>query len=452
MKSIVYYDVSHGTHPVNIPDGTTIRIEDLISIALANKNVSEKAVQLLTSVNYDDIDPLGLKKSARWETLMGAIIYCLSGHLPLRQEILRGRQIVMALAPKFRKREKVEKVIFSLFPYLLIGFKSHIEDRFQEDSNRVASVASFIERFSSISDPVVTSFLCAHRGRSVSERHVLIDTIQADKALTALHVEKGLLANNPNAKTGLVQWHQQGPTEWACLNMFPEMFLRYLRQGEVNKLLKLLGGHFSALQSLADTPDVYGIEVEVLSLDPVTSDVLNFLDQRYGKRWRITNHAINVNGGDILLQIALEKTLPCVMRQMPFYSDIQMHKAYIKEKETLISKNMVTTMSGDNNQSQLVKSVIERFYEMQFMHPTAKALYETAFYYFWGMSSARDSRTVALGIDRDYAEFQYHAWKEGYTEGGGLADYSTSLLYARRTSENFHKSTLSGYSVRQFWR
>lgn len=453
MRSIVYYNLSHDASKVaNIANGASLDVAELIAANLRVDSLSETVRQLMASVKFDGIDPLGVEKSGRWENLMSVIIYCLCGKLPLRQEVLRGRQIMMALPKHLRVKEEAEKIAFSLLPYILVGFKTHIEDQFQADSNIVADVALFIEHLYDDLDPVATSFLCAHRGKSATEKHILIDSVQIQKAQVALNMIKGVLANDPWAKTRSIRWYQQGPTEWASLNMFPEMFLKYLTSGRISHLLTLLGRHFSKLEDMMRMAEPNQIQTTLFELDPVTLEVLSFLAERYGASWRSTDFSSARVAKDELVSLALDVTLSEVVRQMPFYSSVHTGQEYVDKKASLIAKNIELSQDSSSEQADLVRRVVERFFQAQVMHPTAKAVYETAFYYLWGKRSVARKGELAMGIDRDHHNFQYTAWKQGYCDGREMDAPSIPLLYARRTAEDSEGPALKDYCIRQFWR
>lgn len=450
--AIIFYNVSHNNLAAKIPDGTKIKVEDLIAINLQSNTLPEEVRLMMLSLKTDCLDPLGIDRSSRWENLMSVIIFCLSGQLPLRQEVLRGRQIMMALPRHLKTPIYAEKIAFSLLPYILIGFKTHIEDHFQADSNTIADAITFIDCLYNTSNPIARSFLCAHRGKSKNEKHILSESVQLKKALVALNVTKGILANNPGAETSSMYWHQQGPTEWACLNMFPEMFLRYLTSGEISYMLTLLDRHFKELGELLAIRDPNCIKAELIGQDLVTLDVLSFVSKRYGHSWRSTDFSKAEIKKDILIDIALEIALPDVVRLMPFYSSSHSSKKYIDEKSSYIANNVKSSLDSNPVHTNLIKHVIERFFENQLMHPTAKALYESAFYYIWGKRSAVNKNEIAIGIDRDHNNFQYTAWKQGYIEEMEGDISSIPLLYARRTNEDAPGSALKDYCIRQFWR
>ncbi|MDO8659651.1 MAG: hypothetical protein Q7K54_03555 [Candidatus Parcubacteria bacterium] len=452
MYNIVFYDLSHSSRPKNIESGTRLSITELIAVNLQIESLPNQIRQMMTSLKIADIDPLGVERSSRWEGLMSAIIYCLCGQMPLRQEVLRGRQIMMALSKNLRTRVIAEEIAFSLLPYILIGFKTHLEDQFQSDSNTVADVATFLAHLHNTPNPRITSFLCAHRGKSNTEKHILSESVQTQKAQVALNLIKGMLANDPWAKTRSVRWYQQGPTEWACMNMFPEIFLRYMTSGQVPLLLTLLEKHFFQLQEMMGVTDLNQVKTEILELDPLTLEVLSFVSGRYGAGWRLTDFSSITTKKDDLVSIALDVALPDVTRLMPFFSTQNTHKSYVEKKSSYIAQNIESLSNPGTRQIHLIGNTIERFFETQIMHPTAKAVYETAFYYVWGENSAINNNEVAIGIDRDHNSFQYIAWKQGYNNGMKKSVSSIPLLYARRIAENSEGSALKDYCIRQFWR
>jgi len=451
VRNIVYYNVSLNDTLGHVADGTKLDIMALIAITLKQSFVPDEIRNKMNSLRKDGIDPRGIEHSGRWENLMSSVIFCLCGQVPLRQEVLRGRQIMMALPKELRTIENAEKIAFSILPYVLIGFKTHLDEYFQADSNIVADVATFIASLHENPTPVARSFLCAHRGKSLTEKHILIDSVPVKKAQVTLNLIKGVLVNDPWATSRSIRWYQQGSTEWACLNMFPEMFLNYLTSGRIALLLSLLRKHFVQIHEVMATPDPNQINTGLEDLDKVTLEVLSFLAEKYGEAWRLTDFSKSTTPKDALVHTALEVTLSEVVRLMPFYSAMQPGKEHQNKKTLYIAQNIESAPDSSPEQTDLIRRVIERFFEVQVMHPTAKALYETAFYYLWGQRCATRKVEIAIGIDRDHNRFQHVAWEHGY-HACGKEGVATTLLYARRTAERSDGTALSDYCLRQFWR
>lgn len=452
MTTLKYYDLSIDT-PLSFPTGKPVEVDELIQCALLERQSVPEELLPWCRLREKDIDPLGLRKTSKWEGYMSLIIWSLSGRLPLRAEVLRGRQVLMALPKILKRDETLSQLAFGLLPYLLIGFKSHLENRFQADSNRVADIAKFLGRLAVTKSPEFESFLCAHRGKGGSEKFYLVNDVHQQQATLALHLVKAIGANNPWSDRAAIRWFQQGTTELAHLNMFPELFMRYVESGAVAELLLLLKRHVSQLRQL-DTVPTREILFAVEDLDPRSYAVLDFLSQHYGSQWRQIDYQSSHFRHDQVVQIALEDTLPLMKRQMPFYSTPEKYHKYLKQKSVLIARNSVAASRTNSSiQTDLVEAVIERFYEMQSMHPTAKALYETAFYYLWGLH-AEQSGSFAIGLDRDHDRFQSRAWTLGVQSA---ASWSTGhkqnvLIYARRNADKSKSVHLRDLSIRQFWR
>ncbi len=452
MRTIVYYNMApiHEFTSHVVANGTRVNIMDLVAIRLQEGVVPDDMRDKMNSLREDGIDPVGIERAGRWENLMSSLIFCLSGQVPLRQEVLRGRQIMMALPRELRTRENAEKIAFSVLPYVLVGFKTHLDQTFQADSNTVLDAATFITNLYNNPNPIVRSFLCAHRGKNPTEKHVLIDSVPTGKAQIALNLTKGVLANDTWATDRTIRWYQQGPTEWASLNMFPEMFLNYMTSGRISLLLNLIERHFVQIQDVLASPDLNKIDSRLENLDAVTLGVLSFLEERYGQAWRFTDFSKSTTPKDGLVNTALEFTLPEVVRMMPFYRETQSGQEHQNKKELYVVQNIESALNPSLEHADLIRRVIHRFFETQVMHPTAKALYETAFYYLWGQRSRANKGEVAIGIDRDHNRFQRVAWGYGYDEDP--KEMRSPLLYARRNPEKDGGVALADYCVRQFWR
>lgn len=452
MKKLIFFDIS--IHPSRgyIDDGKLISIEDLIKIKSANNPVIFQEHCLISSLEVFDI--LGIKKPLYWERVMKTIIYCISGQLASRQEILRGRQIITKLPRYFKNKYLDEQFVFGFLPYILIGFKTHLKDVFQSGSNRLDDMCKFIIHLFEQDAAEITSYLCAHRGFAPKGVHVLIDSIREDRVRRTLNLQKGILANVPNLKHRRIYWYQQFSTAMASSNMFPEMFIQYLELGRIPELLLILEKQVIELKKyLKDNSGLF--DVRLLNLDSVTSKTCLFLNSRYGTDWRTTKFTDGVDDGPTLIKISLEQVIPEIKRLTPFYGDFLSEDFLLTRHKSLknnLEKARLLERSGKHYgiTSKTLKA-IDWFYYNQVMHISAKALYEAAFFYIWGKNASLNFNRISIGIDRDHSEYQNSAWELGYQDENH-EKIPTTIIYARRIEGEIPENSLEKISFRQFWR
>lgn len=454
MKTISFFDVSIAQNLDVVSNGCMVDVNLLIKLVSERHPDLFREKKLLSSI--DSFDPYGIEKPTYWERAMSTIIFCLSGQVPDRQEVLRGRQIVCQLPKWFKKKHLNWQFVLGFLPYILVGFKTHMDNRFQADSNRVDDVCRFIAQIHDMEEVESTSFLCAHRGFSAKGSHVLIDAIQQEKARKTLHLQMALLANIAKLRIRKIRWYQQGPTAMASSNMFPEMFIQYLTAGKVPDLLVTLGNHLSELVTILGESSG-SIDVKVASLDLFTTSTCAFLDSQFGSDWRITNFESSGTKKTPLIEIALDQVIPEIKRLIPFYGS-SLANGFLETRQEYLTKNLTRAqeLEAEGVSGGLALKTIKAidwFYYNQLMHVTAKALYEAAFYYVWGQATASQSSRVAFGIDRDHSEYQNSAWNMGYHNTRRLAgNLPTAILYARRTETEKPGGALKDISFRQFWR
>src|SRR3989338_4450299 len=454
MSSIAFFDVSIAQDFGTVSNGSIVGVNDLIKTKLTQQQGLLGDTGLLSCIESFDVS--GVEKPTYWEKAVSTVIYCLSGQIPDRQEVLRGRQIVYQLPRWFKKKHLNEQFILSFLPYVLIGFKTHMEDSFQSDSNRIHDICKFITHVYERQDVEMISYLCAHRGVSTPGSHVLIDAVHQQKAKKTLNLQKAILANIFGLKNRKICWCQQGPTTMASSNMFPEMFIQYLVAGTIPDLILLLVKHFSDTDSLLRGDASELIETRIVNLDVFTSRTCAFLESEYGTDWRITNFESGVTKTP-LVEIALDQIIPEIKRLIPFYGS-SLADDFLGTQQVYLKKNLLRAQAieGERMVTDIVlktEKAIDWFYYNQLMHITAKALYEAAFYYIWGQPTVSQKGRIAIGIDRDHAEYQSLVWNMGYCDGALEKDaLSTTILYARRTEPENPKGALRDISFRQFWR
>lgn len=452
MKTLIFFDVSINPSQGYIEDGTVISFEDLIKVKSISNSIIFREHDLISSLETFDIS--GIKKPVYWEKVMKTIIYCISGQLANRQEILRGRQIIINLPKYFKKKYLDERFVLGFLPYILIGFKTHLKDVFRSDSNTLNDISKFIIHLFEQDSAKIISFLCAHRSFSSKGLHVLSNSLHTDKIKRTLNLQKGILANVPGLKKRKIYWYQQFSSIMASSNMFPEMFIQYLESGQIPELLIILEKQVHELKKcLKDTTGLF--DISLLNLDTITSKTCLYLNSQYGDNWRILDFKQMKEDESVLIKIAIEKAIPEVKRLTPFYGDPQ-YKDFVLTHQNYSKKNLMKARQLENSEKYhgitlSTREAIDWFYYKQLMHISAKALYEVAFFYILGKNASLNLNQISIGIDRDHSDYQSLAWKAGYQEGS-KKKVPTMIIYARRREEEVPESSLEKISFRQFWR
>ncbi|QQG44037.1 MAG: hypothetical protein HYW86_04195 [Candidatus Roizmanbacteria bacterium] len=442
MEVIHFYDVSIGQKMATL-SGETMDVVDLSRRKKLEDPVLFESKGLIEKLDKYDFDPIGIKHSSRWENIMATMIFSISDQIPNREEIKRGRQIIEKL-PRHLKADIDRQFVLTFLPYLLTGFNFHLGKSFVANANLIDNSVSFIGEV--YRNPLVnaSSFLCAHRESFKVKTLSLVDHVHEKKVKRVLGLELGLLAN-ALIKTINIDWYQQTATPKASSNMFPEIFINYLKTGKIGDLMKTIEAHRVEIEGLMSKYIGPDTNLNLKPLDTFTSLVESYLDNRYGETWREMQSFSNEN--DALAKIAYEMTLPEVTRLMPFFK--QATEAIVE-----LNRYKYSTVTTNHEEQNLIAAVIEWFLKCQKMTKFGKALYETAFYYLWGALSGNNSM-VGIGIDRDHDNYQYYAFRQGYNDN--RRDKTTQednipLLYARRNEEEKPKGLLKDISFRQFWR
>ena len=454
VNSIAFYDVSTTQNLGTSKKSRFIDINELIKERMAQRPDIFREAGLVDEIKTFDF--YGINKPAYWEKVLKTIVYCLSGQIADRQEILRGRQIIYHLPKLFKRKYLNEQFVLAFLPYIIIGFKTHTSELLKSNSNSISDVSKFITHIYNSECVEIISLLCAHRGFSPQGQHLLIDSVCQQKAQKSLNFQKGILANIPGVKKRRISWFQQGPTEMSASNMFPEMFIQYMVDGKVPDMILLLEKHFSECRLILES-DVSGfIDGKLVNLDILTNRTCAFLDCRYGVGWRSANFELLKCSTDPLVELALTKVIPEIRRLIPFNGH-SFDRNIANTMEVYLNKNLLRARDIDGagihtNVGAITEKAINWFYGNQLINIAAKALYETAFYYVWGSITASQKSSVAVGIDRDHAEYQNSAWEMGYKHVAGHTATLNTVLYARRNQKETPGGSLEETSFRQFWR
>lgn len=443
MERIIYYDIS-ANQTLSPLSCMEVEVADLSKCKRSENTALFDSKGLTENVGLLDFDPLGIKKPLRWEQAVATMIYVISDQIPNREEVKKGRQIIERL-PKNIKKDIDPRFILGFLPYLLAGFNFHLNNNFVADSNSIDDGVSFVTSVYQKPFVHIQSFLCSHRESHKIKELSLRDHIHTTKTVRALNLELALLAN-AGVETQTIDWYQQTATQRASSNMFPEIFIHYLKTGRIAELIKTLNLHEAEMKSLMESSSSKIVGINLIPLDSFTLQVEKFLENKYGPHWDHLQK--NPNEDDLLSAIASQIAMPEVERLMPFYENTEIEIGKIKNYLKLNLQGI-----KDEDDEKTVNNIFEWFVDSQQMTKFSKALYETTFYYLWGSLSAIKG-TIGIGIDRDHENYQYRAYKYGYVENSlNKNPHSpTPLIYARRVNTENPKGILRYFSIRQFWR
>ena len=76
------------------PDNTELSVQELADNAKILSQHTFRSENLIQNFNNLNIDPLARNKTQKWEMAVGTVMYAISGQIPDRVDILRGRQII----------------------------------------------------------------------------------------------------------------------------------------------------------------------------------------------------------------------------------------------------------------------------------------------------------------------------------------------------------------------
>jgi hypothetical protein len=300
----------------------------------------------------------------------------------------------------------------------------------------------------------MTSVLCAHRDPKTGEELNLLQSfIPQWKVHRAAALALALIHNVRKDTRGTLLFFQQPVSQAASSSVFPEVTVEYLERGLCVEMLERLRYQYRLVSNALASMSAPRSRCRLASLDTLTRRIHAFLAARYGENWRDIEYTELRYPDDPLVEIALNMTLPDVERMMPFFADAFQQGVFAR-KDELVAKNCAYAREHSEPATvDTVASVIEWFVRHNRMTLTAKAMYETAFYYLWGWYSGRCGG-FGIGFDRDHDRFQHFAWHRGALDARLASDATQQCvpLYARRHPDGYEAGTLVDLSFRQFWR
>ncbi|MEK7649033.1 MAG: hypothetical protein AAB400_03940 [Patescibacteria group bacterium] len=421
---------------------------------------------ILSQVEYAGIDfhPLGVGQDGwkLWVQYFSTTCQILSGHTPSKEEIKIIREFIRRLPNEFKRRHVDHRFVICFVSYLFIGFKGHVQTGFNHDSSAIDALVEFTLSLYASDRVLFTSFLCAHRDPQPKQGeplNLLQSCIPPEKIRRAASLVLALAHNASDSIHGSVIFLQQKASFAATSSIFPEVSVEYFLSARAHEMLQRLTYQYELVQSTLKSLPGKRVSPHLVSLDTLTKRIERFLRERYGANWRYrdftdcANFTDCSNESDPIIQIAIHMALPDIARMMPFFSgDFQQH--FLSKKAEILRINREMAIHHSNlEMASRVTQMIEWFMQQHSMTISAKAVYETTFYYLWGRYCGMYHGAFAIGFDRDHDRFQHFAWQQGYSSVAMDGQRRLMIpLYARRNPKGLKYGSLADLSFRQFWR
>lgn len=452
---ICFYDVSLAQDLAHL-NGQIMTLNELYDHHLKSRKDWPQLVLNKDAFSSMDFHPYRFEgdKGRSWGAYFTTAIQLISGHQPSREEIKITQEYVRQLPNEFKRAYVTQRFIVGFLAYLLVGFKAHTGSVFISESNAINTLVEFTKSLFNSKKVLFTSFLCSHRDPKVGvELNLLQSCIPAEKIRRVGALTLAIMRNASEHIRGGSIFLQQSVTPYATSSIFPEVTVRYLEEGRTYEMLDRLDYQFSLVKGVFKELSNQYVHTTLVTLDVLTIRIEKFLKMRFGEGWRRIDFTSSTYEHDSIVQIAVDMALPGIKRMMPFFSgDFQ--QKFIARKNEIVERNCAIAREvRGGNSDVLIKKVIEWFMLQHSMTISAKAVYETVFYYLWGSYCGRSKAVFAIGFDREHDQFQHFAWELGVEEQvRGSIEKQNQVLYTRRNPNGRVYGALSDLSFRQFWR
>lgn len=389
----------------------------------------------------DKIKNIGDFKGHEWtETLQHLLnnfwIESSKTHLkPLVNALHETRNIIKRTSKHLLEIMDDENFKFGSIVYLMILF--HIENHYwrsKEGRNGTNNLVEFLKKTLTWTETIdISSFLCAHRERSVMKPDRKDYLAEKVNLVTFGRIQNAIkwFFNNVNIKFDLT-FYQPGGDQYGMNSIFPTIFHNYLVQGKLNELLNWLNDHIAVLQNACKDENIH---VES------TFEYAQLIEKRLSEKYWPQRMNINAYSpshvdkfSDVACYITREEMIRVLSSQRSLKLDDIDEYFKLNEFENL-----------NNSQNSMIEQAITRY--VQKWSVETKALYETMFYFLrWEMCQFNNK--VWVWFDRDHSLFQSVSFALGYN---GEVNQSAwiPLLYGRR-KDVVNNKEIDKLSFRQF--
>lgn len=436
--------------------GGSFSVSELVKLyqATSNRKLRDEDAERLSNLAFH---PYGASEKGwrGWESSFCAITEIISGKKPKPEAVKFAKGLVMKMASAQKNAIVDEAFVLGFLPYLMAGFSFHKGNAFIENSNRAALVNELITSQARSKKTHVFSFLCSHRDPKISktEYNLLQKSIPRHLVRRAVSLSLGLVANLPSKPEVRLTLMQQGASRSLASSIFPEVVFEYAAQNRFFELVNTVADQYRQIsEAISFYADVEGISVGLRNLDQFRRRLDLFLVNRYGTSWRKIDYIGRSWDKDPIVKLAIEQAYPSIKRLMP---SVNMLPEDRDSRASEFLKRALLSIPEDALPSERKKArdAALDFCENFTMTGTAKAVYETSFYFLWGQISGRYRNALAIGLDRDHDSYQVQAWAMGAASNPfRYGSYISEPIYAKRMGRPESGLDHTENSFRQFWR
>ncbi len=429
MKNIKYYDVIDPNSEMNEQE---IFIDDLlekrhININSFNNNLSKyKRLSDLSSwfgkqIIQDLLCCLGLKYDINNIKTLSSI------SPPLRKIISDNNKELLNIidSPDF------------LIPYLYMLIWFEINQSWlcgRNWSNPYESLAASIIRILNNDVIEISWFLCAHRENKNISKNTLVENLNLYEFKRILSLINGIIKNLWK-KYSINMMHTEWNYRWINA-VFSNLFLEYFKKWELNRMSDLLDQHIFELRTFESD------NIKINSIWSHFDETKNFLEEKFG------TDRINFEMKD-LYRLSEKDKFTSIAYYMT-YEEIKRFDSALKSFNMAYTEDEINDLIKLNirkasvNKKETIEKAIKEFFNKSSL--SAKALYETAFYYLrW--KYVKEAWWIWMWFERDHDLFQTEAFSMWY--GPNKNKNMIPLLYGKRTGKKSWDS-IWNISFRQF--
>lgn len=406
-----------------------VSVQNILDNLLTDNQKNTLKIKNLPNLN----DDWYLRSNTKiWREVAKIMCYFICKRIPNNNQI-NNLITCFNKIPKEYKRKLSENNVFGTLLYLWIGFDTKQFGESQGDLNNVNDLIKVFLKLITQKTIQIKIPLCVHREADVVAKNFLADKVKIHSIKKVCHLLKGILDNSNVTKYEITFYLPHSHYKTSTM-IFPEIFLNYYHGHLLNEFFLKLDKHYKDTKKVVES---YSKKYRTFYVKPMSVHVKQIekeTEKLFGEKWRQVGKweelTIKSKMGEEIANISREVTESEIFRLIPEYK-----QGFKKRDKYEIN-------------SKIEYNAVQWFFNEGKLNSVTKSIYETMFYYTWGIKS-KDN--ISFGFERDHDLYQVISWKLGYS---GKFEYNNfqPLLYARRTKDEVVNSHLKNISFRQFWR